>query len=107
MPVHYDACRKKIVQFPVLNILLHLAGKLFLVAAQPAEGGVRPAVEPLVDQPAGGLRDGEHEEGHYHLEGQEQSGAELPLDDRAEDVGGDHAGSENDDPAGGEGSPEG
>ena len=65
---------------PVLNIQLHLAGELLLVPAQPAEGGVCPAVEPLVDQPAGGLRDGEDEEGQHHLN---QTG---PLQLRDSDV---------------------
>ena len=90
-----------------MNILLHLTSELLLVPAQPAEGGVSPAVEPLVYEPAGRLRDGEDEESEHHLHTEEEPGAELPLEKSAEAVGGDDPRRDDDDPAGGQGSSEG
>ena len=85
-----------------MDILLHLTSELLLVPAQPAEGGVSPAVEPLVYEPAGRLRDGEDEESEHHLHTEEEPGAEFPGDVGAEGVGGQDPGRDHDNTARGQ-----
>ena len=55
---------------PVLHVHLHLCDELLLVHAKPGQGLVCPLIEPLVQEPARGLRDDEHQEGHQELRGE-------------------------------------